>query len=152
MRPVSGRPSRRGLVGGSTFRRTFMSQPNGDSLCLSLCFCLFHSVEFKLHKGRGLLFNCTILPNTLYCQTHNEGSRNLLMINGLISLFRGFPGSSAVKKPPANAGDSSSVPGLGRSPEEGNGNSCQCSCLGNPVDRRAWLATFHGVPKESDMS
>ena len=40
-----------------------------------------------------------------------------------------------VKNPPANAGDESSVPGLGRSPEEVNGNSLQYSCLGNPMDR-----------------
>jgi len=36
--------------------------------------------------------------------------------------MRGFPGGSVVKNPPANAGDVGSIPGLGRSPEEGNGN------------------------------
>ena len=45
-----------------------------------------------------------------------------------------------VKNPPANAGDQSSIPGLGRSPGEGNGNSLQYSCLGNPMDRGAWRA------------
>ena len=49
----------------------------------------------------------------------------------------------------ANAGDSGSVPGLGRSPGEGNGNPLQCSCLGSPMDRGAWPA---GVAKESDMT
>ena len=44
----------------------------------------------------------------------------------------GFPGSSAVKNPPASAGDLSSTPGLGRSLGEGNGNPLQCSCLENP--------------------
>ena len=43
-----------------------------------------------------------------------------------------------VKSPPANARDSSSIPGLGRSPEEGNDNPLQYSCLGNPMDRGAW--------------
>ena len=45
-----------------------------------------------------------------------------------------FPGGSAVKKPPANAGDVGSTPGLGRSPGGGNGNPRQYSCLENPMD------------------
>ena len=49
-----------------------------------------------------------------------------------------------------NAGDSGSIPGLGISPGEGNGNPLQYSCLGNPVDGEAWLATVHRVPKELD--
>ena len=43
-----------------------------------------------------------------------------------------------VKNPPANAGDTGSIPGLGRSAEEENGNPLQSSCLGNPMDRGAW--------------
>ena len=50
-----------------------------------------------------------------------------------------------VKNPPANAGDSGSIPGIGRSPREGNGNPLQYSCLGNPTDRGAWRAIVHGV-------
>ena len=50
----------------------------------------------------------------------------------------GFPGGSVVKNPPANAGDKSSIPGLGRSPEEGSGNALQYSCLGNSMDRGVW--------------
>ena len=52
------------------------------------------------------------------------------------------------KNPPANAGDASLIPGLGRCPGEGNGNPLQYSCLGNPIDRGAWWATFHGIAKE----
>ena len=55
-----------------------------------------------------------------------------------------------VKNPPANAGDAGdvgSIPGLGRSPGEGNGNPPQCSCLENPVDRGAWRAAVRGVAK-----
>ena len=59
----------------------------------------------------------------------------------------GFPGGSTVKNPPANAGDVGLIPGSGRSPGEGDGNPLQNSCLGNPMDRGAWLATVHGVPK-----
>ena len=40
-----------------------------------------------------------------------------------------------------------SIPGSGRSPEGGNGNPLQYSCLGNPMDRGAWRATVHGVSK-----
>ena len=55
-----------------------------------------------------------------------------------------------VKNPPANAGDSRdthSIPGLGRSLGEGNGNPLQYSCLGNPMDREAWWATIYGVSR-----
>ena len=54
--------------------------------------------------------------------------------------------------PAANAVDTGSVPGLGRSPGEGNGNSLQYFCLGNPMDKGAWWATVHGVTKESDKT
>ena len=50
--------------------------------------------------------------------------------------------SSAVKDPPANAGDTGLTPGLGRSPQGGNGSPLQYSCLGNPMDRGAWQATW----------
>ena len=59
----------------------------------------------------------------------------------------GFPGGSVVKNPPANAGDTGSIPGLGRSPGEGNGNPLQYSSLENPMDRGARRAPVHGVAK-----
>ena len=59
----------------------------------------------------------------------------------------GFPGGSVIKNPPANAGDSGSIPRSGRSPGGGNGNPLQYSCLGSPMDRGAWWATVHGVTK-----
>ena len=55
-----------------------------------------------------------------------------------------------VKSLPAKARDvrdTGSIPGLGRSPGEGYGNPLQCPCLENPMDRRAWKATVHGVAK-----
>ena len=55
-----------------------------------------------------------------------------------------------VKNPPANAGDegdSGSAPGLGRSPEDGNCNPLQYSCLGNSMDRGFCQATVHGTAK-----
>ena len=56
-----------------------------------------------------------------------------------------------VKNSAANAGDLGSIPELGRSPGDVNGNLLQYSCLGNHLDRGAWRATIHGVAKESDM-
>jgi len=56
-----------------------------------------------------------------------------------------FPCGSAVKDPPANAGDAGLIPGLGRFLGEGNNNPVQYSYLENPMDRRAWWATVHGV-------
>ena len=55
-----------------------------------------------------------------------------------------------VKNPPDNIGDVRDmglIPGLGRSPGGGHGNPLQYSCLENPMDRGAWQATVHGVPK-----
>ena len=57
-----------------------------------------------------------------------------------------------VKNPHANAGDMCSIPGLGRSPGERNGNPLQYSCLGNPMDRGTWQATIQGVMKVLDMT
>ena len=63
---------------------------------------------------------------------------------------KGFPNSSVVKNPAANSEDVGSIPGSGRSPEEGNGDPLQYSHLGNPMDRGALWATVHGVAKELD--
>ena len=63
---------------------------------------------------------------------------------------QGFPGGSDGKESACNAGDLGLIPGLGRSPGEGNGNPLQYSCLGNLMDRGAWRATVHGVTKRHD--
>ena len=55
--------------------------------------------------------------------------------------------SSDSKESACNAGDSSLIPGLGRSPGEGNGNPLQYSCLENSMDRGAWQAIVHGVAR-----
>ena len=64
-----------------------------------------------------------------------------------MNVLQGFPGGSDGKESAYNAGDSGSIPGLGRSPGEGNGNPLQYSCLENPTHRGAWQATVHGVTK-----
>ena len=59
----------------------------------------------------------------------------------------GFPYSSVSKESACNARDTGSIPGSGRSPEEGNGNPLQYFCLENPMDRGTWKATLHGVTR-----
>ena len=58
----------------------------------------------------------------------------------------GFPGGSDGKESTCNAGDPGSIPGLGKSPGEGNGNPLQY-CLENSMDRGAWWASVHGIAK-----
>ena len=65
----------------------------------------------------------------------------------LIVHLKDFPSGSASKESACNAGDVGSIPGLGRSPGEGNGNPLQYCCLGNPMDRGAWQVTILGVAK-----
>ena len=59
----------------------------------------------------------------------------------------GFPGGLDGTASVCSAGDLGSIPGLGRSPGEGNGNPLQYSCLENPMDGGAQQATAHGVVK-----
>ena len=59
----------------------------------------------------------------------------------------GLPCGSVGKESACNAGDPGSIPGMGRSPGEGNGNPLQYSCLENPMDRGVWVTTVHGVTK-----
>ena len=59
----------------------------------------------------------------------------------------GLHGGSDGKASACNAGDPGSIPGWGRSPQEGNGNPLQYSCLKNSMDRGTWWATVHGVIK-----
>ena len=62
-------------------------------------------------------------------------------------LIQGFPCGLAGKESICNVGDPGSIPWLGRSPGEGNGNLLQYSCLENPMDGEAWQAVVHGVEK-----
>ena len=59
----------------------------------------------------------------------------------------GWPSGAFGKESACNTGDLGSIPGLGRSPGEGNGNPLQYSCLERPMDRGAWWATVRGVAK-----
>ena len=116
-------------------------QPDQASHC-------YHHVSTKLFT-RGLF---------LYFLT---GSSQLLQEGGRISLITlilqmikrkperltSFPGGLDGKASAYNVGHPGSIPGSGRSPAEGNGNSLQYSCLENPMDGGTWQATVHGVTK-----
>ena len=83
----------------------------------------------------------------------------MTVCNGEFQVFPEEMGVSqvalVVKNPSANMGDmedSGLIPGLGRPPGGGHGNPLQCSCLENPMDRRAWGSTIHRVTEESDIT
>ena len=63
------------------------------------------------------------------------------------TLISKFPSDSNSKESACSAGDPTLIPGLGRSPGEGNGNPLQYSCLENSMNRGAWWAIVHGVEK-----
>ena len=67
--------------------------------------------------------------------------------NAYLYIYMGLPGGLEVKESAWNVGDLGSIPGLGRSPGERNGNPLQYSCLENPMEGGAWWAAVHGVAK-----
>ena len=92
-----------------------------------------------------------------------EMTERLTLILGRDNTEAGFSGllslvAQWVKNPPAvqetarDAADPGLVPGSGRSPGEGNGDPLHYSCLGNPMDRGASRAVFHGVAKKQNMT
>ena len=113
--------------------------------CIHMCVCV--------HILMGVFWGCcNKLPQTWWLKTTQIYSLTVLEARvlkfGLKSRYRqGFPGDSVIKNLPANAGGVGLIPGLGRSPGEGNDNPMQCSYLGNLMDRGAWWAVVHGVPK-----
>ena len=103
--------------------------------CL-VCSHDFQSFERQVVTGAQ---RCEVTCPRSYSQQETEPGF------GPVSL--GFPYSSVDKESACSAGDPGSIPGLGRSPGEGNGNPFQYSCLENPMDGGAWWATVHGVAK-----
>ena len=65
----------------------------------------------------------------------------------MVRLLEVLPWWLSGKEYACNAGDVGSIPGLGRSPGEENGNPFQYSCLENPTDRGAWPAMVYGVAR-----
>ena len=70
---------------------------------------------------------------------------DVFLISDILIVMSGFPEGSDSTDFTGSTGDSGLIPGSRRSPGGGNGNSLQCSCLENPMDRGAWWATVHGT-------
>ena len=93
-------------------------------------------------------FHLLVSPTHIYLYTHFTGENTEELANGTSLVAK----NSDCKESTCNAGDPGSIPGLGRSPGEGNGNPLQYSYLENPMVRGAWWATIHGGWKELDMT
>ena len=103
------------------------SQPRDSGVCSNLWRPLAHS-----HISPILLLHMVV-------------SLCLLLMRKSVTFDEEFfPGGSEGKASACDAEDPGSIPGLGRSPGEGNGNPIQYSCLENPMDRGAWWPTVHG--------
>ena len=83
--------------------------------------------------------------------TCHAGDGGLIPQWGQVQNLLDFPGGSDGKASVYHVGEPGLIPGLGRSPREGNGNPLQYSCLENPMDGGAWWAAVHGVT-ESDAT
>ena len=108
-----------------------------------------HAVNFYLESH---LLQSSALLTTLWAQLGVFPSHRWRMwakegVSQSSGSPSGFPSGSVVTDMPANAGELGSIPGSGRSLGGGNGNPLQYACLENPMDRRAWRATVHGVKK-----
>ena len=104
--------------------------------------CMYHTSR----KTRGSALLCMMMliisrhPALIIVHAceHTHTHKLLLQLHSPILYFSSLPGGSVVKNLPANTGDVGLIPRSGRSPEGGNGNPPQYSCLGNPRDRGAW--------------
>ena len=93
------------------------------------------------YGGEDIVGECTV-----------EGCGFTIVKNFLNFYFILEYGGSGGKESACNAGDPGLIPGLGRSPGEGNGYPLQYSCLKNSMGKGAWWAAVHEVTKKSDMT
>ena len=111
-----------------------------DLAAAAMCKCS------NSYTNSCILSICNFSHSSAYVLFHHS------LINISLMTIGGFPGGSVVKNLPPNVGAVGLIPGLGRSPGEGNGNPLQYSCPGNPMDRGAWRVTVHGIAKVLDTS
>ena len=101
-----------------------------------------------------LVLSCSVMPDSLWCR--GQQPTRLLCLWDYLSkntgVVRGFPGGSDGKVSACNTGDTGLIPGLGRSPGEGNGNSLQYSYLEKSHGWRSLLGYSPWGRKESDMT
>ena len=100
---------------------------------------IYSYIDNKSHQQILLFLRATMWPLITFSQ-QPQGS------------YKASLEAQMVKVSAYNVGEPGSIPGLGRSPGEENGNPLQYSCLGNPTDKGAWKATVHGVVKELDTT
>ena len=101
----------------------------------------------------GSCFPWLIAPSSIFKAINIASSHQLSLLSFSFTLFTlspfcsplCFPGGSDDKESACNAADLGSIPGLGRSPGEGNGYQLHYSCLGNLTDRGAWWARVQGI-------
>ena len=97
-----------------------------------LFVCLF------LISQTYLLERIELFVAKVFVQENKQLKCHFLQPQGTEDFVKSFPHGLEVKAPAWNAGDLGLIPGLGRSPGEGNGTPLQYSCLENPMDRGAW--------------
>ena len=102
----------------------------------------FTNTQF-LNQGKNKIIKLEIIKS-YYLKFNSCGKATL---KKRILLFSYLLGGSDGKESACNEGDPASIPGLGRSPGNGNGNPFQYSCLENPIEGGAWNATVQGVTK-----
>ena len=122
--------------------------PNVTNTCfVKNCTLLQDQNPFHLfHLNSSISRSVTISLQQYLTQSLNTVLSRSFKKNIYLCIM-GFAGGSKGKESACSAGDPGSIPWLGRSPGEGNGNPLQYSCLGNSMDRGAWQAMVHGVAK-----
>ena len=108
----------------------------------------------RQEQWSGLTFPCPGDLSDPGIQPKSRGTcrQTLYHLSHHFQLNWGFPGSSAGKESACNVGGLGLIPGSGRFPGGGHGNSLHYLCLENPMDRGAWWATVHGAHKELDTT
>ena len=103
---------------------------------------IFNSIEVQKLRGGTHEENINKWKNDFFRNRH----LHVYLTDNWVALLV-LPGGSDCKESACNTGDVASIPRLGRSPGKENGYPLQCSCVENFIERGAWLATVHGVPK-----
>ena len=99
------------------------------------CFC-YSCLENSVDRGAWWATVCGV----------TKSLTQLILASQVVLVVKNLPANTADLR------DTGSIPGSGRSPGGGHGNPLQYSCLENPIDRRAWQVTVHGITKELDMT
>ena len=120
---------------------------------METCICLAESLSCSLEIIATLLIGYTLILFLKMkrflkheCDTATLSNLCIAYNCSLTRASRWCGGKESISNA-GDAGDLGSIPGSGRSPGGGNGDSLQYSCMGNPMDRGAWQATVHGVAK-----